>query len=40
MSLPDSLVEPLVRAALMEDLSGGGDVTGLAHAFSLSFLAS
>jgi nicotinate-nucleotide pyrophosphorylase (carboxylating) len=29
MSLPDSLVEPLVRAALMEDLSGGGDVTGL-----------
>jgi nicotinate-nucleotide pyrophosphorylase (carboxylating) len=28
MSLPDSLVEPLVRAALLEDLAGGGDVTG------------
>lgn len=28
MSLPDSLIEPLVRAALLEDLSGGGDVTG------------
>jgi nicotinate-nucleotide pyrophosphorylase (carboxylating) len=28
MSLPDSLVEALVRAALLEDLAGGGDVTG------------
>lgn len=28
MSLPDCLVEPLVRAALLEDLAGGGDVTG------------
>jgi nicotinate-nucleotide pyrophosphorylase (carboxylating) len=28
MSLPDCLVEPLVRAALAEDLAGGGDVTG------------
>lgn len=28
MSLPDSLIEPLVRAALMEDLGGGGDLTG------------
>jgi nicotinate-nucleotide pyrophosphorylase (carboxylating) len=34
MSLPDCLVEPLVRAALAEDLAGGGDVTGrlLPHA--------
>ncbi len=28
MSLPDCLIEPLVRAALTEDLAGGGDVTG------------